>query len=77
MGAWIETVVRSSPSSVDNVAPFMGAWIETISVQGSRVRTVSLPSWERGLKPVPFAVQPRSAWSLPSWERGLKRPSSI
>ena len=30
-GAWIETVLASSPKSSARVAPFAGAWIETVN----------------------------------------------
>ena len=33
-----------------DVAPFVGAWIEICWMSGRQARTVSLPSWERGLK---------------------------
>ena len=55
------------------VAPLVGAWIEIPEEAASRrERSLSLPSWERGLKFV--AVLPNTAVtpSLPSWERGLK-----
>ena len=35
---------------------------------------VSLPTWERGLKPVTLIVAISYHWSLPTWERGLKLP---
>ena len=37
--------------TTSRVAPFVGAWIETIpDVPLSTTSTMSLPSWERGLK---------------------------
>ena len=37
---------------------------------------MSLPSWERGLKPVYDSYFVAAGQSLPSWERGLKRKQS-
>ena len=54
------------------VAPFVGAWIETSNLLVSMWITWSLPSWERGLKPLKIDVPAFLAKSLPSWERGLK-----
>ena len=34
------------------VAPLVGAWIETIIGRTGLTQTMSLPSWERGLKPL-------------------------
>ena len=55
-----------------DVAPLMGAWIEITALLWLLWYSLSLPSWERGLK---FSVVMRGQWvsvSLPSWERGLK-----
>ena len=52
----------------------MGAWIETgryLYLFGCKV--MSLPTWERGLKPSSVFAATGRAESLPTWERGLKR----
>ena len=56
-----------------SVAPFVGVWIE-ISVGKAILSflTLSLPSWECGLKFSNCAQVFRSHQSLPSWECGLK-----
>ena len=33
---------------------------------------MSLPTWERGLKPVTVSLLKANTMSLPTWERGLK-----
>ena len=55
-----------------SVAPHVGAWIETPRCIVQLPKTLSLPMWERGLKPANnYTVN--SLWeSLPMWERGLK-----
>ena len=52
MGAWIETAIQPKWICWDKVAPFMGAWIETQIPYILPACSQSLPSWERGLKPV-------------------------
>ena len=54
------------------VAPLAGAWIEIMKRSGELIRTVSLPSRERGLKCLSNKRQCRLYGSLPSRERGLK-----
>ena len=51
MGAWIEISQNSFAAAPISVAPFVGAWIE-IGIWAEIVvkYTLSLPSWERGLK---------------------------
>ena len=50
----------------------MGAWIETLVLSVSRLLTVSLPVWERGLKLMLLLFYVKKLMSLPVWERGLK-----
>ena len=54
VGAWIETRETSYDTlQFSHVAPLVGAWIEThIEEMQIRSYSVSLPSWERGLKPI-------------------------
>ena len=52
MGAWIETAETEDSWTAYQVAPFMGAWIETVRSHSWKPVSVSLPSWERGLKPL-------------------------
>ena len=54
------------------VAPHVGAWIETHYFFHNLIFLVSLPMWERGLKPILICVNGLGAVSLPMWERGLK-----
>ena len=55
------------------VAPFVGAWIEIIIVNSTQsYLTLSLPSWERGLKLKHLHWLLVENMSLPSRERGLK-----
>ena len=55
------------------VAPLVGAWIEIVSCKLHIVHSLSLPSWERGLKSTALDTPVATpAVSLPSWERGLK-----
>ena len=52
VGAWIEIIAGiSSGASSRSVAPLVGAWIE-INVRriALALYSMSLPSWERGLK---------------------------
>ena len=53
-GAWIETGNKTFPASIcAKVAPLAGAWFETISFnKGLGILLTSLPSRERGLKPI-------------------------
>ena len=50
----------------------MGAWIEISKIKECKMDAMSLLSWERGLKYIPFSVIRASFTSLLSWERGLK-----
>ena len=73
VGAWIEILDRGFNVLPERVAPLVGAWIEisfSTSVFGSK--TLSLPSWERGLKYAVILGYCVVVTSLPSWERGLK-----
>ena len=36
--------------NIDKVAPLVGAWIEISSISTRQIPSLSLPSWERGLK---------------------------
>ena len=73
-GAWIETGILRAPCLRPGVAPYAGAWIETSTLASQSCNVASsLPTRERGLKPllhVPFPPLPRS---LPTRERGLKQ----
>ena len=51
VGAWIETPVPCLHNFSVQVAPYVGAWIETGMVSCINEPVVSLPTWERGLKP--------------------------
>ena len=57
------------------VAPLVGAWIEIFAKFSKKLFTLSLPSWERGLKFHLTAQICFARESLPSWERGLKSGS--
>lgn len=46
--------------------------ISTENTEDFWAKLLSLPSWERGLKPLTSTGYVRRDWSLPSWERGLK-----
>ena len=59
------------------VAPFAGAWIEISTNMWRKMKFLSLPSRERGLKSVCPAPEQSNHLSLPSRERGLKSPSAI
>ena len=50
VGAWIETVDRTTSPTLYNVAPRVGAWIETRDILHQQNMLRSLPVWERGLK---------------------------
>ena len=52
VGAWIETTVLLSPTSVPLVAPYVGAWIETRLEGAGNYEYKSHPMWVRGLKHV-------------------------
>ena len=71
MGAWIEMSNTSiCPYSLLSVAPGMGAWIEIRIGLAIRLKTWSLPVWERGLKSPFHAVncQPlRVAPGMGAW----------
>ena len=54
------------------VAPLVGAWIEIRLLYVSVMSSMSLPSWERGLKYYTSVIDILKRLSLPSWERGLK-----
>ena len=54
------------------VAPLVGAWIEIRCTGTNSISTMSLPSWERGLKSIIGPSSKLILASLPSWERGLK-----
>ena len=55
-----------------SVAPHVGAWIEIVEVERRQTRSMSHPTWVRGLKfehlPEPLDL----AGSHPTWVRGLK-----
>ena len=48
--------------------------ISTENTEDFWAKLLSLPSWERGLKPLKKTVNTVRFRSLPSWERGLKLP---
>ena len=50
----------------------MGAWIETSPSSNFTLSILSLPIWERGLKPTANHAVKAADRSLPIWERGLK-----
>ena len=52
VGAWIEiNIYKKNLRKQVAVAPLVGAWIEITGVSDNAVDfTLSLPSWERGLK---------------------------
>mgnify|MGYP004551795549 CR=1 FL=1 len=57
-----------------NVAPYAGAWIETTNfVLGFALFSPSLPTRERGLKPLEERSINSILRSLPTRERGLKQ----
>ena len=60
------------------VAPYAGAWIETSFDCPTRVVVIkSLPTRERGLKPLPRSRRTNERESLPTRERGLKRLKTV
>ena len=65
MGAWIETYSVASAAAVICVAPFVGAWIETGFYFSGLLIDLSLPSWERGLKPADPADAAVRGWVAP------------
>ena len=50
VGAWIEICMSRYLSRHRQVAPLVGAWIEILELKSSYDSSMSLPSWERGLK---------------------------
>ena len=52
VGAWIEmSIFDPIKLDRDHVAPLVGAWIEIVSkAEKTVLESLSLPSWERGLK---------------------------
>ena len=51
VGVWIEIFIDVITSGVITVTPFVGVWIEIYNQSGHYYGvTVSLPSWECGLK---------------------------
>ena len=50
VGAWIEIGIRRTTGGNNTVAPLVGAWIEIPRWCPKKKGSVSLPSWERGLK---------------------------
>ena len=73
MGAWIETFTNLILFSANLSRSLRGSvdW-NHLNQLFYTVQTLSLPSWERGLKRrcnFRIVISPRS---LPSWERGLK-----
>ena len=50
VGAWIETRAVCRVIGFPVVAPLVGAWIETVLPRPGYMYSLSLPSWERGLK---------------------------
>ena len=73
VGVWIEILRQLRTIEIIMVAPFVGVWIEiVIKLVTSRTETLSLPSWECGLKSFIRSTSPSGSLSLPSWECGLK-----
>ena len=73
VGAWIEIKPLIYKALRAIVAPLVGAWIEIVVHNISYIYTsVSLLSWERGLKFIIIKSIMRFYPSLLSWERGLK-----
>ena len=50
VGVWIEICWVMSSMNIIYVAPFVGVWIEIMNVGTGTPCTMSLPSWECGLK---------------------------
>ena len=50
MGAWIEILAIAVEGEPDLVAPLVGAWIEILYPHKPQHTSMSLLSWERGLK---------------------------
>ena len=72
VGAWIETSGNTYIDEKKAVAPYVGAWIETPEPIAFLLDFPSLPTWERGLKPISIVFRLSLLSSLPTWERGLK-----
>ena len=56
MGAWIETSSSPDVCSCSSVAPFMERGLKPRSINARDAFCKSLPSWERGLKPLDCAL---------------------
>ena len=54
------------------VVPFVGTWIEIINWYPIIDKSLSYPSWVRGLKSMVIPKQKGIILSYPSWVRGLK-----
>ena len=50
VGVWIEIWDKANTFTTIFVAPFVGVWIEIMNVGTGTPCTMSLPSWECGLK---------------------------
>ena len=61
VGAWIETCPSKLMRLRPEVAPRVGAWIETTVRLSAFIWRVSLPVWERGLKPPAGSLRPCAA----------------
>ena len=57
VGAWIEIGQKFLMPYSEQVAPLVGAWIEIGKIDLSEPHARSLPSWERGLKLMPYSEQ--------------------
>ena len=51
VGVWIETKGTLASIQVQGVTPLVGVWIETDRCAPMPPQSMSLPSWECGLKP--------------------------
>ena len=58
VGAWIEIYEIIFVSQNEHVAPLVGAWIEMSLPALMRRWSMSLPSWERGLKFSTIVINP-------------------
>ena len=72
VGAWIEILFLCHNLGIRRVAPLVGAWIEIMAMCEYAWCSLSLLSWERGLKYKTFFGKVGLVLSLLSWERGLK-----
>ena len=72
VGAWIEITKEKAEAKLKEVAPLVGAWIEMLVYSLNLSASLSLLSWERGLKYRPLIATLFRFSSLLSWERGLK-----